>query len=106
MLVTLPVLQVNSLYDTRQRLFILAGWFKNDTLKRAQQLLTDARFMQIDANLRYFVDRYQVILDERDEDPRWTDIVHGRVAGGARGAAGYPPSAAGQLSDDGQDHEA
>ena len=72
---TLPILQVNSLYDTRYRLFSLAGWFSNDTVKRAQQLLTDGRYLQLDANLRYFYERYQNILEERNPDGSWTDVV-------------------------------
>lgn len=77
LLSTLPVLQLNSLYDTKYRMFVLAGWFSNDTLKRAQHLLSDGRYMQLDANLRYFYLRYQEILDERDEDGPWTDAVRG-----------------------------
>jgi hypothetical protein len=74
---TRPVLQVNALYETKNRLFVLGGWFRNDALKRAQMLFTDARFLQIDANLRYFHDRYTAILAERDADPRWTDAIRG-----------------------------
>jgi len=78
LMITLPVHQVNELYDTKIRLFVLGGWFSNDTVKRAQQLLTDGRYFQMDANLRYFYTRYQKILDERDEHLRWTDPVRGR----------------------------
>jgi hypothetical protein len=71
---TLPVLQVNALYDTKFRMFVLGGWFSNDTLKRAQHLLSDGRYLQIDANLRYFYDRYEQILAER-EDSDWADFA-------------------------------
>ncbi len=74
---TLPVLQVNALYDTKFRMFVLGGFFGNDTLKRAQKLLSDGRYLQIDANLRYFYDRYQAILAERDPDGEWTDALRG-----------------------------
>lgn len=76
LLLTLPVLQLNELYDTKYRMFVLAGWFSNDTLKRAQRLLTDGRYLQVDANLRYFYERYQAILAEREEAESWADIVH------------------------------
>lgn len=75
---TLPIHQVNALYDTRQRLFVLGGWFQNDALKRAQKLFGDGRYLQLDANLRYFIERYEAILSERDEDPRWTDAIRGQ----------------------------
>ena len=58
-------------------MFVLGGWWSNDSLKRAQRLMRDGRYLQIDANLRYFYDRYQRILAERDADPRWTDAVRG-----------------------------
>jgi hypothetical protein len=74
---TLPVHQVNLLYDTKFRMFVLAGWFKNDAAKRAQRLLSNGRYLQIDANLRYFYERYQKILAERDPDGSWTDGVRG-----------------------------
>jgi hypothetical protein len=72
-----PVLQVNALYDTKFRLFILGGFFGNETIKRAQILLTDGRYLQLDANLRYFYDRYQRILADRDADGSWTDSLRG-----------------------------
>ena len=76
---TLPVLQVNELYDAKLRMFALAGMFSNDTLKRAQKLLSDGRYLQLDANLRYFYDRYERILAERDPDGEWTDPVRTRA---------------------------
>jgi hypothetical protein len=76
---TLPVLQVNKLYDTKFRMFTLGGWFRNDALKRAQQLLRDGRYLQLDANLRYFYERYEKILADRDADPRWTDAARGEA---------------------------
>jgi hypothetical protein len=64
---TMPVLQVNSLYDTKLRMFILKGLLRDDTAKRAQRLLSDGRYLQLDANLRYFYDRYDAILANRDD---------------------------------------
>jgi hypothetical protein len=72
---TLPVIQLNELYDAKFRMFFLGGWFTNDAVKRAERLLTDGRYLQIDANLRYFYSRYGSILAERDADEPWTDTV-------------------------------
>ena len=68
---------MNALYDTKFRLFVLAGFFGNETIKRAQILLTDGRYLQLDANLRYFLQRYERILAERDADGSWTDSLRG-----------------------------
>ena len=64
---TMTVHQVNALYDTKLRLFILRGLLRDDTTKRVQSLLSDGRYLQIDANLRYFYERYDAILARRDE---------------------------------------
>ncbi len=66
---TLPVHQVNDLYDNKLRIFVLPGLLRNDTVKRAQRLLSDGRYLQIDANLRFFHDRYEAILARRDRRP-------------------------------------
>ncbi len=34
-------------------------------------------YLQIDANLRYFYDRYEAILAERDPDGEWADALRG-----------------------------
>jgi hypothetical protein len=72
----LPIHQVNALYDTRYRMFVLGGFFKSDARKRARHLLTDGRYLQLDANLRYFYERYQRILAGRDEES-WRDSLRG-----------------------------
>lgn len=77
LLKTLPVLQVNALYDTKFRLFVLGGFFSNEVIKRAQLLLTDGRYLQLDANLRYFLERYERILAERDTEGSWIDSLRG-----------------------------
>lgn len=65
---TMSVHQENELYDTKFRLFVLEGWFISGTQKRARELLTDARFAQLDANLRYFLERYENILASRKDE--------------------------------------
>jgi hypothetical protein len=77
LLKTIPVLQVNALYDTKFRMFVLGGFFSNEVIKRAQILLTDGRYLQLDANLRYFFQRYERILAERNADGSWTDSLRG-----------------------------
>jgi len=77
LLKVLPVLQVNALYDTKFRLFVLGGFFSSEVIKRAQLLLTDGRYLQLDANLRYFLERYQRILAERDTEGSWIDSLRG-----------------------------
>jgi hypothetical protein len=72
-----PVLQVNRLYETKYQMFVLGGFFSNDARKRAQHLLVDGRYLQIDANLRYFYDRYSKILAERDDGGSWTARLRG-----------------------------
>ncbi|MGI9591742.1 MAG: hypothetical protein ACR2P8_10275 [Myxococcota bacterium] len=62
LLVAIPVLQINELYDPKFRMFSLAGWFSNDTLKQAQRMMSDGRYLQLDANLRFFYRRYDAIL--------------------------------------------
>jgi hypothetical protein len=62
----LPVHQVNALYDTKYRMFVLGGFMSNQALKRAQRMLSDGRYLQLDANMRYFYDRYQHILEGKD----------------------------------------
>ena len=59
----MPVLQVNRLYETRYQMFVLAGFFRNDARKRAHHILADGRYLHLDANLRYFYDRYTKILE-------------------------------------------
>ena len=72
----LAVHQENELYDSKYRLFVLEGWFSASTSKRATELLSDGRYTSVDANLRFFRNRYQRILAER-EDPGVLDKVRG-----------------------------
>ena len=80
LLKTLPVHQVNDLYDAKFRMLVLAGWLRDDTTKRAQRLLSDGRYLELDANLRYFDERYSRIVVERDPGAleEWRGEAHKR----------------------------
>ena len=67
LLKTLPVHEPNDLYDTTFRLFTLQSPFRIGKTQRAIDLLSDDRFVNLDANLRYFRERYETILASRDE---------------------------------------
>lgn len=73
---SLSVHQQNALYDTRFRMLVLEGWFTDGTTRRAQELLVDGRFASIDANLHYFRQRYDRILEDRKPDG-WIDKLRG-----------------------------
>jgi hypothetical protein len=57
----------NDLYDTTFRLFTLQSPFLRGKTQRAIELLSDQRFVDLDANLYYFQRRYDVILARHDE---------------------------------------
>ena len=67
LLKTLPVHEPNDLYDTTLRLFTLQSPFRLGRTQRAIDLLSDERFVKLDANLRYFRDKYDAILASHDE---------------------------------------
>jgi hypothetical protein len=67
LLKTLPVHDPNDLYSTRFRLFTLQSPFLTGKTQRAIALLSDRRFVELDANLRYFAKRYATILATHDE---------------------------------------
>lgn len=67
LLLTLPVHSPNDLYDTRFRLFTLQSPFLMGKTRRAVALLSDRRFVDLAANLRYFEQRYDAILANYDE---------------------------------------
>lgn len=67
LLKTLPVHEPNDLYDTTFRLFTLQSPFRLGKTQRAIDLLSDDRFVKLDANLRYFRDKYDAILGGHDE---------------------------------------
>jgi hypothetical protein len=67
LLKTLPVHEPNDLYDTMFRLFTLQSPFRMGKTQRAIDLLSDERFVNLDANLRYFHQKYDTILASHDE---------------------------------------
>ena len=67
LLKTLPVHEPNDLYDTTFRLFTLQSPFRMGKTQRAIDLLSDERFVKLDANLRYFHEKYDTILASHDE---------------------------------------
>jgi hypothetical protein len=62
LLKTLPVHEPNDLYDTTFRLFTLQSPFRMGKTQHAIDLLSDTRFVELDANLRYFREKYDGIL--------------------------------------------
>jgi len=64
---TLPVHEPNDLYDTTFRLFTLQSPFRMSKTQRAIDLLSDERFVKLDANLRYFHEKYDAILASHDQ---------------------------------------
>ena len=64
---SLPVLEPNDLYDTTFRLFTLQSPFRMGKTQHAIDLLSDERFVNLGANLRYFRDKYDAILARHDE---------------------------------------
>jgi hypothetical protein len=64
---TLPVHAPNDLYDTTFRLFTLQSPFRMGKTEQAVDLLSDPRFVHLDANLRYFGKKYDAILAAHDE---------------------------------------
>ncbi len=73
---SLPVHQENELYDTKFRMLVLEGWFTAGNIKKARKLLLDGRFAQLDANLHYFRQRYDRILEKRTPN-NWIDELRG-----------------------------
>jgi hypothetical protein len=67
LLKTLPVHDPNDLYDTTFRLFTLQSPFRMGKTQHAIDLLSDERFVNLGANLRYFRGKYDAILARHDE---------------------------------------
>jgi len=57
----------NELYDTTFRLFTLQSPFRMGKTQRTIGLLSDQRFVNLSANLRYFQKKYSTILARHDE---------------------------------------
>ena len=64
---TLPVHAPNDLYDTQFRMFTLQSPFLMGKTQRALELLSDPRFVDLDADLRYYDEQYNAILAGYDE---------------------------------------
>jgi hypothetical protein len=67
LLKTLPVHEPNDIYDTSFRLFTLQSTFRMPKTAHAIELLSDDRFVNLGANLRYFRQKYEAILAGHDE---------------------------------------
>jgi hypothetical protein len=67
LLKTLAVHEPNDLYDTTFRLFTLLSPLRMGKTGHAVELLSDDRFVKLDANLRYFRDKYNAIIAKHDE---------------------------------------
>jgi hypothetical protein len=67
LLKTLPVHEPNDIYDTTFRLFTLQSPFMMNKTRHAIELLSDDRFVDLEANLRYFREKYDAILASRDQ---------------------------------------
>jgi hypothetical protein len=67
LLKTLPVHEPNDIYDTSFRLFTLQSPFRMPKTAHAIELLSDDRFVNLGANLRYFRQKYEAILAGHDE---------------------------------------
>jgi len=63
---TLPVHEPNDVYYTRFRLLAVQSPFRRGKTANAVRLLSDPRFVDLDANLHYFRDRYDEILTSHD----------------------------------------
>jgi hypothetical protein len=68
LLKALPVHAPNELYDTTFRLFTLQSPFLLGKTQRAIDLLSDPRFVNLDANLQYFAKKYDEVLARLDEE--------------------------------------
>jgi hypothetical protein len=67
LLKTLPVHEPNDIYDTKFQLFTLQSPFRMNKTAHAIELLSDNRFVDLGANLRYFREKYDAILAGRDQ---------------------------------------
>jgi hypothetical protein len=67
LLKTLPIHDPNDLFDTTFRLFTLQSPLRMGKTNHAIELLSDDRFVNLSANLRYFLGKYESILARHDE---------------------------------------
>ena len=74
---TLHVHQKNEIFDRRVRFFALRAPITRGHYEYIQDLLDDARFVELGANLRFYEERYERILETGDPeaatgDPEWS----------------------------------
>jgi hypothetical protein len=67
---TAPVHRPNDLYDTSLQMFVFEGP-REKASKSIQDLVGDARYIELEANLRYYQERYEKILAKRNEGTGW-----------------------------------
>ena len=61
----------NDLYDTRYRLMIAQSPFFSRVTRKAGDMLNDARFVELEPNLRYYRERYANILETWSDELKW-----------------------------------
>ena len=72
---TLPVHQPNDLFNTDLRLFAVQSPLRMGKTGHAVRLLSDERNVNLEANLRHFLDKYNAILtDHRDQLDRLATV--------------------------------
>lgn len=76
LLVSLPVHPDNEVFDTQPRILALQGPLRLRQTRRLVQLLDDPRYTELEANLRFFEERYRGILSRREEQD-WFESVRG-----------------------------
>jgi len=67
LLKSMPIHQDNELFDTQTRLFIVNRVFGLGARTKARTLYDDARYTELEANLRFYRARYQTALDDWPE---------------------------------------
>ena len=65
---TLPVHTPNEVYDTTFRIFLLQSPLRQGQMRHALRLLSDERFVDLEADLRHFAALYDGILAERHDE--------------------------------------
>jgi len=66
LLVSLPIIAENELFDPQARLLVFQGPATARTTRRLLEMLDDPRFTELEPNLRHFEEIYRGILAGRD----------------------------------------
>ncbi|MGH2395832.1 MAG: hypothetical protein ACRDFW_02360 [bacterium] len=77
LLKTPPVHAPNDIFDTTFRLFTLQSPLRIGKTNDAVRLLSDERFVDLEANLQHFREKYDAILAEQDNRVRGLASVRG-----------------------------